>query len=122
MARTNVPVTTVTRDGILVAGGSVSEVDGDTVNHHVMVNTGREVLQVRNSGGAEYDVTFETSGVVDGQAVGDRVEAIPAGETHVFGPFPEGIYDQPAGGDDAGNLHFQVEHADLKLLAMKLPA
>lgn len=119
MARTNVPVGSIIRAGLLSAGGAVSEVTGDTVNDHVMVNTGVEFLQVRNSGGAEYDVTLITPGTVDGQAVADRVVAIPAGETHLIGPFPEAVYDQLSG-VDKGNLAFTVENAALMLMAFKL--
>lgn len=89
MARTALAVQQVERAGLEPAY-TAANVDG-----HSIANTGKEALHVKNDDASPINVTFLTPGTVDGQAVADRVQAVPAGEERIFGPFPKNIYDQP---------------------------
>lgn len=68
--------------GVAAAGG------GDT-----FVNTGQEVLVIKNGSGAPITLTVATPVTVDGLAVTDLTATIGAGETRMVGPFPPGIYN-----------------------------
>lgn len=68
--------------GVAAAGG------GDT-----FVNNGRELLHIKNASGAPITVTVVTPKTVDGQAVGDLAVVVPAGATHLVGPFPPDVYN-----------------------------
>lgn len=89
MARTALAVQQVRRAGLEPAY-TAANADG-----HAIANTGKEVLHVKNGGGGSINVTAVIPGTVDGQAIGDRVVAVPAGEERIIGPFPGTIYDQP---------------------------
>lgn len=93
MARTALAVQQVSRSG-LNPTFSAANVDG-----HSVKNTGAEAVYVKNGGGAPINVTIPTPGTVDGQAIGDRVVAVPNGGERIIGPFPKNVYDQP-GTDD----------------------
>lgn len=90
MARTNVPVTAISRAGIAPA----AEVNGDSVNHHSFANTNSNViLLVRNADGAgAHTVTISINETVDGQVVTARAVSIPLSASRYFGPFPAGVY------------------------------
>lgn len=89
----------------------VAEANGDPVNNHQVVNTGNTRLIIRNSGAVARTVTIRISKTVDGQSVTSKTKAIPAGETHVFGPYPTDTY---------GNLLLvDVDNAELKLRAIE---
>ena len=61
------------------------------------VNTGTELLLIKHTNGAGSAVTLTivTTREVDGQSVADKEITIGAGETHLLGPFPTGIYNDP---------------------------
>ncbi len=119
MARVQVPVNTIARTGTPVGSGA-TEVSGDATNNHYMANSGVEWLHVRNSGGTSRTVTLVIGVTVDGAAVVNPTVAVPGNTSRIIGPFPEAFYDQLSG-DEQGNLQFNVDHADLKLMAFKLP-
>ena len=61
------------------------------------VNTGREMLLVKNDSGGSVNVTIQTPAVNDGDlAISDRVIAVGAGEIALLGPFERGLYSNPA--------------------------
>lgn len=68
--------------GVAAAGG------GDT-----FVNNGREYFHVKNGSGAPITVTFVTPVTVDGGAVANLDAVIPAGASHLIGPFPPQNYN-----------------------------
>lgn len=88
MARSAVPLVTSTTKGVKRATAAT----GDPVNGHYLQNSGREKLHVNNSGASPYTVTIKFSTTVDGQAVADYVQSIPAGELWTFGPFNTTYY------------------------------
>lgn len=71
--------------GVAAAGG------GDT-----FVNTGAEVVVIRNGGGSPITLTVATPVTVDGLAVTDLTASIAAGATRAIGPFPPGWYNDTA--------------------------
>jgi len=63
----------------------------------VFPNTGKELLLIKNGSASPITLTIATPATVDGLAVSDRTVAIPAGETHLLGPFPTSYYNNASG-------------------------
>ncbi len=84
-----IPVSEVTRAGLLIASVGASN-GGDE-----WVNTGEEFLYV-DSGGSE-TLTFDIKGTLDGLAITDRAVALST-VRRIIGPFPPGIYNDPVTG------------------------
>lgn len=109
MARTNVPVTPITRTGIAPA----TEVTGDPTNNHVLVNDGATFIVARNAHATvAQTVTVNFGYMVDGQAITPRVYSIAATATKWMGPFPVAQY--------GAQLNHDVSTTDIKLTAYKL--
>lgn len=110
MARVNVPVTSITRTGVVAP----SETSGDAGNGNSVANNGSILIEVRNSNGSAttrtLSISFPTT--VDGQAVVAKTYPIAAGVTKRIGPFPTKDYGT--------TLQLDPDHADLKLLAWRL--
>lgn len=68
--------------------GVAANVGGDT-----FVNSGQEVLVIKNGSGAGITLTVVTPATVDGLAVADLTASIGAGATRMIGPFPPGTYN-----------------------------
>lgn len=68
--------------------GAAAAVGGDS-----FVNTGTELVVIKNASVGAITVTFATPATLDGLAVADRTASIGAGETRLLGPFPPGIYN-----------------------------
>jgi len=116
MPRIDVPVTDVVRAGV----APPTEVTGDAANNHIVTNDGRVFLVARNSAATTTrNVTIQTPGTVDGLAVADRVVAVPISSSKYIGPFPTATYNQS--GSDQGKLYVDVDNAELRLLAFRLP-
>ncbi|MCO6011413.1 hypothetical protein NE236_41335 [Actinoallomurus purpureus] len=106
MARTVLPVVKAARGGVT----SPTEQAGDNTNGHVVTNSGRTVITVRNADGTNpHQVTFETPGTVDGLAVSDRQVSVPANSSMDFGDFPASVY--------GNSLAIDVDSSQLKLVA-----
>lgn len=111
MARTAIPVVNIDRSGVIVNGTGVSEVTGDAANDHSVVNDGNTFVQVRNVNASPVNCTFVTQQVIDGQAVADRVESVPATAGKIYGPFPVSIYGT--------SLEIDVTDANLRFIALR---
>lgn len=107
MARTVLPVTTVARTGVT----DPVEQAGDTVNNHVVANSGKTIIRVRNADTSSHTVTFVITNTVDGQPVTNRTVTIPASTTVPFGRFQTEIYGSQMG--------INVDSAQLKLTAFE---
>lgn len=105
MARGIIPVTRPSRSGV----ASPTEVAGDPTNGHVVANTGRTIITVRNADSASHTVTWVIPGKVDDQPVTARTASIPAGVSRDFGQFQIDIY--------GAQLAINVDSAQLKLVA-----
>ena len=64
------------------------ETTGNTVDGHLLQNSGKTKFTARNSGGSPYMVTIRFARTVSNQTVTPIVKTVPAGEIHVFGPYP----------------------------------
>lgn len=107
MARNVIPKVTASRAGVNMP----TEQNGDATNGHVTPNSGRTIIVVRNADSSSHSVTFVIPGTVDGSAVADRVESIPATTTQVFGGFSRGVY--------SAALAVDVDSSQLKLLVIE---
>lgn len=113
MPRTVVPVTDVTRAGIFP-----TEVNADTVNNHECDWGATVILVARNSAAtATRTVTLvlPPEATIDGQAPANRTVAVPISTSRYIGPFPQ-IYRT-----SDGKIHVNVDHADLRLVALRVP-
>ncbi len=78
------------------AANSIVMASADT-NGDSWANTGSEALLVENASGAAVTLTFTTTATVDGLPVQDLQVVVPNGETHLLGPFPPSVYNDPDG-------------------------
>lgn len=94
--------------------GQAASAGGDT-----FANSGTEMLVVEhtNGAGADVDVTITTHKTVDTAelAVGDLVVTVPAGERHLLGPFPRGIYNDGDGNVSVG----YSDETDIEVAVLK---
>lgn len=61
------------------------------------VNDGKKLLVVKNADVDALTVTITTQMTVDGEDVADKTVSVPAGETHLVGPFPPNVYNDGDG-------------------------
>lgn len=105
MARTVLPVTRPARGGV----ASPTEQAGDPTNGHIVANSGKTLITIRNADTSDHQATIVTPGTVDGQAIADRQVTITAGASVDFGGFQPSIY--------GSQLSIDVDSAQLKLAA-----
>lgn len=108
MARAVIPSINPDRDGVTMP----TEQAGDTTNGHVITNTGKTIIVVRNADASNpHSVTFVTPATVDGQAIADRTESIPASTAQGFGDFQLEVYGRALG--------VNVDSSQLKLYGLE---
>lgn len=90
MARTDVTVQRVTRDGITPTYESAN-VDGHTVPN----DSGKIHLHIKNTDTSAHNVTVQTSRTVSGFAIADHTVSVGAGSELMLGGFPSTVF-----GDD----------------------
>lgn len=91
MARSALTYQQIDRDGVVPSYASANA-DGNS-----LANDGRMFLHVKNGSGSSINVTVETPGTVDGNAVADKVVAVAAGSEKMIGPYPPDVYNQSDG-------------------------
>lgn len=89
MARTVIPVTTITRAGV----APPAQTDGDASNNMEFTNDGNTFLEVVSSDAGAQSVTILVAEEVDGLAVTSRSVAVAAGASVLIGPFTA-VYNQ----------------------------
>jgi len=119
MARAELPITTLSRDGILLADATV-ETDGDPTDGHYVKLDDRPTLLFRNAGASTRTVTLAYGMTVDGQTVPARTIELTSGQMKGGGDWPESLFGQESG-ECKGCLTIDVDHADVKLQAIKQP-
>ena len=74
--------------------GQAADVGGDD-----FANDGKKLLLIEhtNGAGSDVDLTITTTKTVDGEDVADKTITVPAGERHLFGPFPTSVYNDGEG-------------------------
>lgn len=109
MARGAIVPTVSVRPGVKL----VDEANGDATNGHYVANNGNTRLHIRNANGASTarTVTIRLAATVDGQVPAWRTQAIPAGETWVFGPYDTTNYGT--------QILIDVDNAELKIRAVQ---
>lgn len=108
MPRVVVPVTEVTRAGIVPA----TEVNGDATNFHYINNDGATWLEIRNAGASPRTLTKIVNVTVDDATITNPTVALAASAIKKVGPFPIAIYGT--------TFNFNVDHADIKITAYRL--
>lgn len=114
MARTSLtPVTAP--GGYAGAGAACGFVDADIANGNRVYSTGKELVLARNTGAAPVNVTI-TSASDPFNRSGDIVEAVAAGVTKVFGPFPQTGWRQAD-----SYLYLSAPSTDIEFVVVVLP-
>lgn len=121
MARTTVNPDVVPT-GLPLTEEALAWVPVDVANGNRFAHTGREILIVQNSDGADpYDITFQSAPINGRQDPLDNVAIeLAAGDISVFNFRGEG-WRQPSG-DDAGYVQFDGENAAVEVIVLRLPA
>ena len=73
---------------------AAADVLGDTFH-----NTGTELVLIEhtNGVGSDVDLTVSMTKTIDGEPVQDKVITVPAGTSHLLGPWKPGYYNDPDG-------------------------
>lgn len=64
---------------------------------HIITNSGRMLLYVKNGGGGSINVTITTPGSIDGLALPDKVVAVGAGAEKIIGGLAPNVYNATDG-------------------------
>lgn len=115
MPRSDIPKTRA-KGSKRSSGIALTFLTGDPTNQHQILHVGRPVmLLARNSGGAPYTVTVDSTPDIHSGRTGDiSTESVAAGATRVFGPFDANGWAYPT-----GYIHVDVENAALLLAAIE---
>lgn len=84
---------------------------GDT-----FVNTGKEAIYLINASASPVTVSVETTATIDGVAAGAKEIVVPAGTTHLLGPWPKALYND---GDNLVSITYSA-HEDVSLAILKV--
>ncbi len=103
MARGHINSVSPDVDGTLMPAAT----SGDATNDHTVINTGRTIIIINNSGASSRTVQLEIDRKVQGETVPPKVRVLAAGERWVFGGLPLA--------DFGSLLRLNVDHADLKI-------
>ena len=82
---------TLTAKGAARTANKITQAAADVAGDD-FVTTGAEAVLIENGSASPITVTVVTPATVDGLAVADREIIIPAGEMHLCGPWPRGVY------------------------------
>ena len=114
--RVELPITNIIRTS---PGNPGDLVGGDETENHYFVNDGRTIIAVLKTGGT-CEMTFQTPGTVDGQAIAELLvtPAVAATQYTLIGPFPPSIYNQ-----SDGTVYVDIDdETTFSLGAFRLPA
>lgn len=99
----NLAITNASSSGVDITTPAASaSAGGDS-----FVNTGRELLVIKNGDVAPHTVTFVTPMTVDGQAVADKAVVVTNAHEMIIGPFQPSIYND--NGQAGGNISFTYD-------------
>jgi hypothetical protein len=83
----------------------------DTVNGNMFSNDGQTILHVKNASGGSINVTLTTPNAPDGNAVADKIVAVPAGAERMISNLSPAIYSQPGSSTDVGYCYVDFSSA-----------
>lgn len=123
MARTDLTVTEIDRDGVdLEATYEAANADGEA-----FLNNGATWITIKNGNAASRTVTIETNGrTVDGLTLPDDTVTVAQDEEMQIGPFERDTFNQKSGavetgGDDKGKVYISFDAVtDLEIAAFRL--
>jgi hypothetical protein len=115
MARTVIPVTTISRAGVAPPSQTASD---HSNGMYVAQNNGHVIFEIISTDAGTQTVGFALPGTPDGQAIADRTITLSAGGTAICGPYPPTYYNQT---DGSLNINPSV-NTTLKFRAYKLPS
>jgi hypothetical protein len=120
MARTTI-TPEVVPTGFPLTKETVVWTDSDPSNGNRFAHTGKEIVQVYNSGASTRTVKFQ-SVAINGRLdpLHNTTINVAAGELAIFNLRGEG-WRQPSG-DDSGFVQIDGSHAELKLMVIQTPA
>lgn len=110
------PRTTIAPVQAASAAVALTATAADTVNQNRTPHTGRELIVARNSGAVGRTVTI-TSAPINGRLGNIAADALAAGATKVYGPFPTKGWRQTD-----NFLYFEANHAEVLFSVVRLPA
>jgi len=116
MAYNSVSIQTVIKDGLEPTYAAATLTDGDRFR-----NTGKEFIHVINGTGTPCLVTVPTPAQVSGLDIEDKVVTVPGNEDRMIGTFEPGLYNQPAGGTDAGDCYVEYDQVSSVTVAVIRP-
>lgn len=91
MARTQIPVTLMTRAGVTEA----LQVLANLTEGNYFANDGQTAIQMENTDGSAHNVGFAIFTTVDGSSVADKNVALPASIKYKWsGPYPIATYNR----------------------------
>jgi hypothetical protein len=107
VARTDLTTQVTTRAGIVPTYEAVAAADDA-----MFVNTGVELVHIKNASGSTANLVFETPVTMlsEALAVADATATLATATEKVFGPFPTGVFDQPSGAD-VGKVYINTDQA-----------
>ena len=116
MAYTSITIQTIVKTGLEPTYAAATLTDGDRFR-----NTGKEFLHVINGGGSPCLVTVPTPATISGLLIEDNVVTVAAGTDEFIGTFEPGLYNQPAGGTDAGETYVEYDQVTTVTVAVIRP-
>ena len=116
MAYTSLSIQTVAKAGLEPTYVAATLTDGDRFR-----NSGKEFIHVINGGGGAVAVTVPTPATISGLTIEDKIVSVPAGEDRMIGTFEPGLYNQPAGGTDAGECYLEYDQVTSVTVAVIRP-
>jgi len=116
MAYATIAVQIVVKTGLEPTYTAATLTDGERFR-----NTGKEFVHVINGGGSPCLVTVPTPAQISGLDIEDRVVTVPAGEDRMIGTFEPGLFNQPAGGTDAGECYVEYDQVTTVTVAIIRP-
>lgn len=106
MVATELTVSPIVRTG-LVLTAAAANAEGNFFH-----NDGKTFLYAKNAHTADWILTFDTPGTVDGLAVAQRAITVADGTEVLIGPFPTNIYND-------ANSRVQVTYDGITALTVK---
>ncbi len=103
----------VIKDGLEPTYTAATASDGDRFR-----NTGKEFIHVINGTGTPCVVTLLTPAQVSGLDIEDKLVTVPGNEDRMIGTFEPGLYNNPAGGTDAGEMYVEYDQVSSVTVAV----
>lgn len=117
MARTAVPVNEIPGRSFVGLGFGQFETAGDVVNGHVVKNSGRMFLHLRNTDSVSRTISILVPTKQDGHAAGPRTITLAAGAQCLAGPFPADVYNRQD--TDTDSLYLDADSTLWRLKAIQ---